>query len=291
MLEYLEDIIGSNRLMEKIEESAKEVDVLNEERGQKVNKLKIVEKERANLGSAKEEAEEYMQQQRKLVIKKSVLYQLHLKDVGAELEVHTAKKAQLEEKLAEEKEKVATITKEVESITAEYTKEKEGYEAMAGEMDRVKSEFAVFERKDIKFKEDIKHLKAKDKKVRETVVKEQDKADKARESIPKQEKAITEAEATIAKMEKLIPDETKVLEKMFEATKGETDALRVKLEKAQEELVPWTKASNEAQSNCDLVKGEIELVMSKANKAKGLNKKTANKQPRKRLARRDVRGT
>ena len=268
MLEYLEDIIGSNRLIEKIEESAKEVDVLNEERGQKVNKLKIVEKERANLGSAKEEAEEYMQQQRKLVIKKSVLYQLHLKDVGAELEVHTAKKAQLEEKLAEEKEKVATITKEVESITAEYTKEKEGYEAMAGEMDRVKSEFAVFERKDIKFKEDIKHLKAKDKKVRETVVKEQDKADKARESIPKQEKAITEAEATIAKMEKLIPDETKVLDKMYEATKGETDALRVKLEKAQEELVPWTKASNEAQSNCDLVKGEIELVMSKANKAK-----------------------
>ena len=268
MLEYLEDIIGSNRLIEKIEESAKEVDVLNEERGQKVNKLKIVEKERANLGSAKEEAEEYMQQQRKLVIKKSVLYQLHLKDVGAELEVHTAKKAQLEEKLAEEKEKVATITKEVESITAEYIKEKEGYEAMAGEMDRVKSEFAVFERKDIKFKEDIKHLKAKDKKVRETVVKEQDKADKARESIPKQEKAIAEAEATIAKMEKLIPDETKVLDKMYEATKGETDALRVKLEKAQEELVPWTKASNEAQSNCDLVKGEIELVMSKANKAK-----------------------
>ena len=56
MLEYLEDIIGSNRLIEKIEESGKEVDVLNEERGQKVNKLKIVEKERANLSSAKEEA-------------------------------------------------------------------------------------------------------------------------------------------------------------------------------------------------------------------------------------------
>jgi ABC-type transporter Mla subunit MlaD len=32
--------------------------------------------------------------------------------------------------------------------------------------------------------------------------------------------------------------------------------------------LPRTKASNEAQSNCDLIKGEIELVMSKANKAK-----------------------
>jgi hypothetical protein len=133
------------------------------------------------------------------------------------------------------------------------------------------------------------------------VVKEKDKAEKARESIPKQvllnvivlsclapcvscavcmtdvcmqrmyatqEKAIAEAEATTAKMEKLIPTENQVLDKMYEATKEETDGLRAKLDKAQEELLPWTKMSNEAQSNCDLVKGEIELVMSKATKAK-----------------------
>ena len=84
----------------------------------------------------------------------------------------------------------------------------------------------------------------------------------------RQEKAIAEAEATIAKMEKLIPSENLVLDKMYEATKEETDALRAKLDTAQEELLPWTKASNEAQSACDLVKGEIELVMSKATKAK-----------------------
>lgn len=69
-------------------------------------------------------------------------------------------------------------------------------------------------------------------------------------------------------MEKLIPTENQVLDKMYEATKEETEALRAKLDKAQEELLPWTKASNEAQSNCDLVKGEIALVMSKATKAK-----------------------
>ena len=57
---------------------------------------------------------------------------------------------------------------------------------MAAEMEKTKGEFAVFERKDIKLKEDIKHLKAKDKKLKETIVKEKEKADKARESIPKQ---------------------------------------------------------------------------------------------------------
>ena len=41
-------------------------------------------------------------------------------------------------------------------------------------------------------------------------------------------------------MEKLIPAEEEVLEKMYEATKEETDALRGKLDKAQEELLPWS---------------------------------------------------
>ena len=50
--------------------------MLNEERGQKVNKLKIVEKECSNLSSAKEEAEEFMSQQRKLLTKKATLYQV-----------------------------------------------------------------------------------------------------------------------------------------------------------------------------------------------------------------------
>jgi hypothetical protein len=39
MLEYLEDIIGSNRLVEAIEKTGKEVDTINEERGQKVTSL------------------------------------------------------------------------------------------------------------------------------------------------------------------------------------------------------------------------------------------------------------
>ena len=76
---------------QRAQESGKVVDVLNEERGQKVNKLKIVEKERSNLGGAKAEAEEFMMQQRKLVTKKAVLYQVRtahaLAAVGQETSV------------------------------------------------------------------------------------------------------------------------------------------------------------------------------------------------------------
>ena len=57
LLEYLEDIIGSNRHVDPIEEKAKALETLNEQRGGQVNRAEGVEKERDALSGAKAEAE------------------------------------------------------------------------------------------------------------------------------------------------------------------------------------------------------------------------------------------
>jgi hypothetical protein len=44
-------------------------------------------------------------------------------------------------------------------------KEKDSFEQVQAELQRAADDFAVFERKDIKHKEDMKHLKAKEKKL------------------------------------------------------------------------------------------------------------------------------
>jgi structural maintenance of chromosome 4 len=267
MLEYLEDIIGSNRLVEQIEASGKEVDALNEERGQKVNKLKIVEKDKENLSGAKEEAEEFIAQQRKLILKKSLLYQIHLAEAQAEEAQLAETKAALDEKLAAEREKTVEANKQVAAIEESYQEEKEGYDAIEGELRKAKEEFAVFERKDIKYKEDIKHLKAKAKKLADGAAKEQEKGDKAKDGIVRQEKAIEEAEKVAANMERLIPSEQKVLDAMFEATREETDALRARLAEAEEAARPWAQASAEAQAALDVVKAELNVVEGRGKKA------------------------
>ncbi len=46
LLEYLEDIIGSNKYVERIEEAAKKVEELSEVRQQHLARVKIVEKEK-----------------------------------------------------------------------------------------------------------------------------------------------------------------------------------------------------------------------------------------------------
>jgi structural maintenance of chromosome 4 len=49
LLEYLEDIIGTSRLKEPIDEARKEVDTINDEREEKLTMLKIVEKDKNSL--------------------------------------------------------------------------------------------------------------------------------------------------------------------------------------------------------------------------------------------------
>jgi structural maintenance of chromosome 4 len=49
LLEYLEDIIGTTRYKQPIEEASQQVETLNEERGEKMNRLRVVEREKASL--------------------------------------------------------------------------------------------------------------------------------------------------------------------------------------------------------------------------------------------------
>merc|ERR1719336_86151 len=57
LLEYLEDIIGSNRLVEPIEEAEGIVEKLSEQRQEKLNRLRVAERERENLDGPRKEAE------------------------------------------------------------------------------------------------------------------------------------------------------------------------------------------------------------------------------------------
>jgi structural maintenance of chromosome 4 len=78
LLEYLEDIIGTSKYKEPIEEALVEMDRLQEERGGKMNRLRIVEKEKNALEDKKREAEDYLRLQNEHVRAQSRLWQWYL---------------------------------------------------------------------------------------------------------------------------------------------------------------------------------------------------------------------
>ena len=78
LLEYLEDIIGTSRYKEPIEQALVELDALAEHRTEKLNRLRIVEREKNSLEEKKREAEEFLRLQNAYVRAQSRLYQWYL---------------------------------------------------------------------------------------------------------------------------------------------------------------------------------------------------------------------
>jgi structural maintenance of chromosome 4 len=77
-LEYLEDIIGTPKYKEHIGEAMVEMEQLQEDCGDKLNRLRIVEKEKNALEDKKREAEDYLMLQNEHVRAQSRLWQWYL---------------------------------------------------------------------------------------------------------------------------------------------------------------------------------------------------------------------
>lgn len=78
LLEYLEDIIGTTHYKAQIEDALGEVDKYAELRAEKLNRLRIVEREKLALEEKKKQAEEYLKLQNEFVRAQSRLYQWYL---------------------------------------------------------------------------------------------------------------------------------------------------------------------------------------------------------------------
>jgi len=195
LLEYLEDIIGTFKYVEMIEEKFKEVEKLNELRGEKLNRVKLVEKDRDGLEGAKDEAELYMGRKHLLQLKQAELYQYFEHQAHQFAEQVMEKRKELQHKLEHERRKLEETTRELEKYEEVYNKKKNEYETVENEMNETKKDWQSYERKDIKLKENMKHenekikkLKIKQKKLEETIEELEQKLEVDAKSLPKLEK-------------------------------------------------------------------------------------------------------
>lgn len=78
LLEYLEDIIGTSSYKAPIEEALAQVEVLTDQRGEKLNRLRIVEREKNALEAQRKEAMDYLRLYNDHVKAQSRLWQWYL---------------------------------------------------------------------------------------------------------------------------------------------------------------------------------------------------------------------
>eukprot|EP00002_Diphylleia_rotans_P027572 TRINITY_DN5532_c0_g1_i1.p1 TRINITY_DN5532_c0_g1~~TRINITY_DN5532_c0_g1_i1.p1 ORF type:complete len:1225 (+),score=318.81 TRINITY_DN5532_c0_g1_i1:52-3726(+) len=263
MLEYLEDIIGTSHYGAPIEELSKQLDSINEVRNEKQNRVKVSEKELEGLEGPKREAEEFIEKSKELDRTKAVLYQLYCREANQNIQKILNHKVELEEKKDYEQKKLADKTAKLAELEKMYSRVTKDSEVIAEAMAKSKADFATFERKDIKLREDIKHATAKEKKLATQLEKERIKIKESSENVRVLEIEIEELEKTRQSLTESLVQAELDLESMLERVRGETGYLHVQLAEAQTALLPLEKKVQEAQTNVDVGQSEHRLLQEK----------------------------
>ncbi|RKO82947.1 P-loop containing nucleoside triphosphate hydrolase protein [Blyttiomyces helicus] len=137
LLEYLEDIIGTSSLKQPIEDASKQLDLLNEERAEKLNRLKIVEKDKNSLQSRKDEAEAYIHTENELARKQNSKYQFDIAQCTQNSESLVTEVATLTARYEEERQKCASLAAECKALEKTFTASTKEYNVRAWHRVRV----------------------------------------------------------------------------------------------------------------------------------------------------------
>jgi structural maintenance of chromosome 4 len=108
----------------------KKLDEVNEQRLEKVQRLKTAERERDNLLDSKTEVELFLAKERDIRLKKNALYQLFLSMEKKNEDKIVSRQTEIVQKLAYEKEKMKTIESNMVGIEKDYEAVKKQYDGL-----------------------------------------------------------------------------------------------------------------------------------------------------------------
>ncbi|XP_076435848.1 structural maintenance of chromosomes protein 4-like [Babylonia areolata] len=262
MLEFLEDIIGSNRFKQPIETLAQRVERLNEMRAEKLNRVKAVEKEKDELEGAKNEAVEYLTSENVIVRLKNKLYQKYIGECTESEEKAQAEFDKVYEGMKDVNEKKEAIAAQKKDKGKAHGKVHKEYEALAKQVEETKEKFSDLEKQDVKCREDIKHTNAKAKKLEKSLEQEKKRIEELRLVPEQSQKTVEEARKRLEKLEKEKAVEEEKVQEVMASLSTETKPLQEQKDKQEEKLLELQKSVNEKKSQLQVSESELEVFLS-----------------------------
>jgi structural maintenance of chromosome 4 len=265
LLEYLEDIIGTSKYKTPIEESAAEVETLNEVCVEKSGRVQHVEKEKNSLEDKKNKALSFIRDENELATKQSALYQVYINECGDNIAVTEEAIGQLQAQLDSDLEKHQGNEDGIKQLERQYKKGQKECDTFDKDTQAILKEMAKFDQEQVKFDEKRKFLTGKQKKLEKTLVTSETAALEATSTI---ETCITEMEesaAAVVALEKKMKTEEKELASIRDSLKGKTQAFSDQIAAKQKSLEPWNDKINQKQSAIAVAESELAILHEKAN--------------------------
>ena len=265
LLEYLEDIIGTSKFKTPIEESATEVDTLNEVCTEKSTRVQHVEKEKNGLEDKKDKALAYIRDENELTFKQSALYQVYIDECGDNLKVTEEAIGQMQEQLNLELEKHQGNEDGIKSLEKDYKREAKEFEALQKATQAVIKEMAKFDKEQVKYEEKKKFLKNKQTKLEKSMQSSRLSCSEASSLMLKYSDDIERNTQEISTLEKSIQVEEKELTTIREGLKGKTQKFSDQIAIKQRSLEPWNAKINEIQSSIAVTQSELDILQERAS--------------------------
>lgn len=265
LLEYLEDIIGTSKYKTPIEESATEVETLNEVCMEKSGRVQHVEKEKNSLEDKKDKALAFVRDENELTIKQSALYQLFIHECNDNITVTEEAINQMQAQLDEELEKHQGSEQFIKDLDKQYSKGSKDVDAQEKSTQGLVKELAKFEQERVKFDEKRKFLVDKQKKLERTINNAQHATNDADETIEESNQDIETRTQEVADLEAQVKTEEAELAKIRDSLKGKTQAFSDKIAAKQKSLEPWVEKINQKQSAIAVAESEMNILKEKAN--------------------------
>ncbi|KAI9199233.1 RecF/RecN/SMC [Polychytrium aggregatum] len=269
LLEYLEDIIGTSRYKKDIEEHAALLDTLNDQRQEKVTKLRIVEKDKNALESRKDEAVAFVNLENELCRKRNALYQFQVYQANQQMNETSLEIEELSMKIEAERQKHKSLEKEIASLEAHSSEFVDAYERLAAEAETTRKQLAKHERAEVEFREKEKHLSQKQKKLQKIVA--QERRDIA-ETINWVRNYDGDRAKIVGQLEELNEQkeaEEAELEEIRSSLEGKTTEIQMKIEEKQKLLAPWQEKHNQHEANLKVAQSEFDMLNQKHQRARG----------------------
>ncbi|KAF7552546.1 hypothetical protein G7Z17_g4259 [Cylindrodendrum hubeiense] len=265
LLEYLEDIIGTSKYKTPIEESATEVETLNEICMEKSGRVQHVEKEKNSLEDKKDKALAFVRDENELAMKQSALYQLFIHECNDNITVTEEAINQMQAQLDVELEKHHGGQQVIKALEKSHAKGAKEFESQEKETQALVKEMAKFEQERVKFDEKRKFLADKKKKLEKTIHNAESSSAEADETIEQCGQDIETRTEEIAELEAQVEAEEAELTKIREGLKGKTQAFSDQIAAKQKALEPWMEKINQKQSAIAVADSELNILQEKAN--------------------------
>lgn len=271
LLEYLEDIIGTSKYKTPIEESAAEVETLNEVCQEKNSRVQHVEKEKSGLEDKKNKALAYIRDENDLAVKQSTLYQIYVSEFDDHIQVTQESVGQMQAQLDEELQKHQGSEEGIKQLERQYKRGAKAYEQLEKQHEGFQKEVARIDKEAVKFEEKKKFLTGKQKKLEKT--QETSRLGRSQAEILAKQYAsdVERYSEEIAEIEGSMRTEEKELEAIRLSLAGKTQGLSNEIAAKQKSLEPWSAKINEKQSAIAVAQSELDILRERENAgAKGI---------------------